>query len=80
MSIQSNSLSWNYYHEQSLTTRLSDLVSLVNDGLQLESSTAVDRQAFGEHLKVATAQFTIDYIPHMREEEEVSPAVSSGWA
>lgn len=53
-------------------SRLSQLVSLVNDGLRLEYSSEVDRRAFGDQLKATIANFTDDYIPHMREEEEVS--------
>ena len=58
---------------ESVSPRLRDLVTLVHDGLQLEyNSLEADRLVFGERLKAAIASFTVDYIPHMKEEEEVS--------
>ena len=51
--------------------RLSTLVTLVSDGLQMECSSDRERRDFGERLKTAIASFTIDFLPHMREEEEV---------
>ena len=57
---------------ESVSPRLRDLVTLVHDGLQLEyNSLEADRLVFGERLKAAIASFTVDYIPHMKEEEEV---------
>ena len=53
------------------------MVALVNDGLHLESSNEGDRVAFGAQLKDAISHFTVDFIPHMKEEEEVSSAHSS---
>lgn len=50
------------------------MVALVNDGLHLESSNEGDRVAFGAQLKDAITNFTVDFIPHMKEEEEVSNA------
>ena len=49
-------------------------MSLVRDGLQLEcssSSSEPERLAFGRRLKGAIDDFTVDFIPHMNEEEEV---------
>ena len=51
--------------------RLAELVTLVSDGLQLECSPELDRVQFGEKLKLAIGKFTVDFIPHMNEEEEV---------
>eukprot|EP00731_Ephydatia_muelleri_P001250 Em0001g1250a len=51
--------------------RLSLLVSLVHDGLSREEPSEGDRVAFGKRLKDAIADFTTDFIPHMKEEEEV---------
>ena len=51
--------------------RLSTLVTLVSDGLQMECCSEGERVNFGEHLKTAIASFTVDFLPHMREEEEV---------
>lgn len=52
--------------------RLSDLVTLVDNGLQLEVyGSECQRLAFGEQLKSSISNFTIDFIPHMDEEEEV---------
>ena len=51
--------------------RLSALVSLVSDGLQMEYCSEREREAFGERLKSAIASFTVDFLPHMKEEEEV---------
>ena len=58
-------------------------MTLVHDGLQLEyNSLEADRLVFGERLKAAIASFTVDYIPHMKEEEEVGgcACVSGGCA
>ena len=47
-------------------------MTLINDGFQLEyDSVEADRMVFGKQLKAAIANFTVDYIPHMKEEEEV---------
>ena len=56
-------------------------MTLVHDGLQLEyNSLEADRLVFGERLKAAIASFTVDYIPHMKEEEEVGGCAGvSGW-
>lgn len=54
--------------------RLSDLVSMVDSGLQLKARNSEDRRQcvdFMEHLKSAIANFVLDFIPHMDEEEEV---------
>lgn len=52
--------------------RLSDLVTLVDSGLELElCSSERQRVDFGELLKQSISGFTIDFIPHMDEEEEV---------
>ena len=52
--------------------RLNDLVTLVDSGLQPEACKGErERVAFGEQLKLSIANFTIDFIPHMDEEEEV---------
>ena len=42
----------------------------MNNGLQLECSEE-EREVFGKRLKVAISSFTLDFLPHMREEEEV---------
>ena len=61
------------------TCRLSDLVNLVDSGLQLEvCRSECQRLAFGEQLKSSIANFTIDFIPHMDEEEEVGFKVYDG--
>ena len=45
---------------------------MVNDGFQLEcDSVEAERMVFGKQLKAAIANFIVDYIPHMKEEEEV---------
>ena len=56
-------------------------MTLVHDGLRLEcNSLEADRLVFGERLKAAIAGFIVDYIPHMKEEEEVGGCVGvSGW-
>ena len=51
--------------------RLSELVRLVSDGLDCEFSSEADRLDYGNRLKSAIANFTVDFIPHMNEEEEV---------
>ena len=51
--------------------RLSALVKLVSEGLQMECCSEDERVNFGERLKTAIASFTVDFLPHMREEEEV---------
>ena len=51
--------------------RLSALVTLVSEGLQMEQCSEGERVNFGERLKTAIASFTVDFLPHMREEEEV---------
>ena len=51
--------------------RISALVGLVSDGLQMECSSEKEREQFGERLKVAIRSFTVDFLPHMNEEEEV---------
>lgn len=51
-------------------------MTLVHDGLRLEcNSLEADRLVFGERLKAAIAGFIVDYIPHMKEEEEVGGCV-----
>ena len=51
-------------------------MTLVHDGLRLEcNSLEADRLVFGERLKAAIAGFIVDYIPHMKEEEEVGECV-----
>ena len=52
--------------------RLSGLVSLVSDGLHYEFATEAERVNYGNRLKAAIANFTVDFIPHMNEEEEVN--------
>ena len=56
--------------------RLSELVRLVSDGLDSEFSSKADRLDYGNRLKSAIANFTVDFIPHMNEEEEVCVCVS----
>jgi F-box/leucine-rich repeat protein 5 len=51
--------------------RLSTLVNLVSEGLQMGWCSEEARVDFGERLKTAIASFTVDFLPHMREEEEV---------
>ena len=51
--------------------RLSALVSLVSEGLEMGHSPDGERRDFGERLKTAIASFTVDFLPHMKEEEEV---------
>lgn len=47
-------------------------MSLVSDGLHYEFATEAERVNYGNRLKVAIANFTMDFIPHMNEEEEVN--------
>ena len=51
--------------------RLSELVRLVSDGLHYEFTSEAERIDYGNRLKSAIANFTVDFIPHMNEEEEV---------
>ena len=52
--------------------RLSALVrSVSEEGLQMEYCSEAERREFGERLKTAIASFTVDFLPHMKEEEEV---------
>ena len=37
----------------------------------MEYGSGEERVGFGERLKTAIASFTLDFLPHMREEEEV---------
>ena len=48
-------------------------MTLVSTGLQVEVSGSSERQRldFGEQLKSSITNFTVDFIPHMDEEEEV---------
>ena len=46
-------------------------MTLVSDGLQFEFPTEADRVNYGNRLKSAISNFTVDFIPHMNEEEEV---------
>ena len=55
--------------------RLSTLVNLVSEGLQMGWCSEEARVDFGERLKTAIGSFTVDFLPHMREEEEVCVCV-----
>lgn len=48
-------------------------MTLVKTGLQVEVSGSSERQRLelGEQLKSSITNFTVDFIPHMDEEEEV---------
>lgn len=60
--------------------RLSDLVTLVDSGLQAETcGSEDDRMRYGEHLKSSINNFTNDFIPHMDEEEKVSRGQRLSW-
>lgn len=61
------------FNFQFVGIRLSDLVNLVDSGLSQEEScrSPRERQEFGENLTEAITNFTLDFIPHMDEEEEV---------
>ena len=37
----------------------------------MEYCSEAERREFGERLKTAIASFTVDFLPHMKEEEEV---------
>ena len=64
---------WDYCYRNHYTTqcRLSALVRSVSEGLQMEYCSEAERRDFGERLKTAIASFTLDFLPHMKEEEEV---------
>ena len=38
----------------------------------MECSSGEEREQFGGRLKAAIENFTLDFLPHMKEEEEVS--------
>ena len=69
------SLSLSLSLSSSLPSRLSELVRLVSDGLHCEFSSEAERIDYGNRLKSAIANFTVDFIPHMNEEEEVCMSV-----
>lgn len=46
-------------------------MNLVGEGLKMERSSKGERKDFGERLKTAISSFTVAFLPHMREEEEV---------
>lgn len=52
--------------------RLSTIVKLLGEGLKMECSSKGERKDFGERLKTAISSFTVAFLPHMREEEEVA--------
>ena len=49
--------------------RLGELVALVD--MAPQSASREEREQFGRRLKDTIACFTVDFIPHMNEEEEV---------
>ncbi|KAK3587105.1 hypothetical protein CHS0354_023558 [Potamilus streckersoni] len=51
--------------------KLTDILSLLEDGYQCTKKSDVERINYGIKLRKALEDFTQDFIPHMEEEEEV---------
>jgi len=47
------------------------MISLIDDGIAVRSRSSEDCMAFGMRLQEALNEFTSDFLPHMKEEEEV---------
>lgn len=52
--------------------RLSDILALVRDGYSCTNKSATERVNYGLKLQHALIEFTEKFLPHMKEEEEVS--------
>ena len=53
---------------------MTDMLRLVSDGYNKKSLT--DRINYGLKLKAALEEFTEDFLPHMKQEEEVSTFIT----
>ena len=53
------------------------MISLIDDGIAVRSRSSEDCMAFGMRLQEALNEFTSDFLPHMREEEEVFQVLAS---
>lgn len=51
--------------------KISDMLSLLQDGYKCTKKTDADRVNYGIQLRQALEQFTETFLPHMEEEEEV---------
>lgn len=51
--------------------KLTEMMSLFRDGYRCTGKTVADRVNYGLKLRQALEQFTDQFIPHMKEEEEV---------
>jgi len=51
--------------------KLTDMLSLLQDGYKCTKKPDADRVNYGLQLRQALEQFTETFIPHMEEEEEV---------
>lgn len=51
--------------------KLTEMLTLLQDGYQCRDKSEVDRQNYGIKLRTALEDFTQEFIPHMEEEEKV---------